>query len=221
MKKVSVSGYAVCEVIQEVEVEDNATEQEIMEKAEDEFKGLEEYRDDNCKTTGVGVSGNAIIHDISDGEVNFTDSYNELVPAPTIMDDTKDDIKTKYKSIEEAKEYFPIDSWKKQYPGRQYPTTPETTTLGQAIKWNRDYILKLVYLVQKEYKDYPEGWYCQICIDNESHNIYETSFMKQGTDIKVFCKKATEIMTLYTEQLEHITDKDVEKQIDNVLDKLH
>ena len=56
MKKVSVSGYAVCEVIQKVEVEDNATEQEIREKAEEEFKGLEEYSDGS-----VGVSGNATI----------------------------------------------------------------------------------------------------------------------------------------------------------------
>mgnify|MGYP000915920333 CR=1 FL=1 len=215
MKKVSVSGHAVCEVIQEVEVEDNATEQEIKEKAEEEFKGLEEYGDNS-----VGVSGNATIHDISDGEVNFTQNYNELVPAPIILEDADFGIKTKYKS-KEAREHFYIDSWKKQYPGRQYPTSPECETLGQAIKWNRDYILKLVHLVQKEYKDYSAGWYCQICIDHKNHNIYRTSFMKQGTDIKVFYKKATEIMKLYTEQLEHITDENVEKQIDHVLDKLH
>ena len=47
MKKVSVSGYAVCEVIQEVEVEDNATAQEIREKAEEEFKGLEDQMQKN------------------------------------------------------------------------------------------------------------------------------------------------------------------------------
>jgi hypothetical protein len=215
MKKVSVSGYAVCEVIQKVEVEDNATEQEIREKAEEEFKGLEEYSDGS-----VGVSGNATIHDISDGEVNFTQSYNELVPAPIILEDTDFGIKTKYKS-KEAREHFYIDSWKKQYPGRQYPTSPETATLGQAIKWNRDYILKLVHLVQKEYKDYPEEWYCQICIDNQNHDIYSTTFIKEGTDIKVFYKKATEIMKLYTEQLEHITDENVEKQVDHILDELH
>lgn len=82
MKKAYVSGYAVCEVIQEVEVEDDATEQEIKEKAEEEFQELGEYGDNS-----VGVSGNATIHSISDGEVNFTESYNELVPAPAVIDD--------------------------------------------------------------------------------------------------------------------------------------
>lgn len=215
MKKVSVSGHAVCEVIQEVEVEDNATEQEIKEKAEEEFEGIGEYGDD-----GVGVSGNATIHLISDGEVNFTEGYNELVPAPIILDDADFGIKTKYKS-KEAREYLPIDNYKEQYPGRQYPTTSETATLGQAIKWNRDYILQLVHVIIDEYKDYEAGWSCQICIDNQSHDIYSTTFIKEGTDIKVFYKKATEIMKLYTEQLEHITDENVEKQIDHILDELH
>ncbi|MBV4418284.1 hypothetical protein KM800_02910 [Clostridium tyrobutyricum] len=215
MKKVSVSGYAVCEVIQEVEVEDNATAQKIREKAEEEFEGLGEYGDDS-----VSVSGNAKIHSISDGEVNFKESYNELVPAPTIMDDTQDNIRTKYKSIEEAQEYLLIDNYKEQYPGRQYQTSSETATLRQAIKWNRDYILNLVHTVINEYKNYESGWYCKICIDNESHNIYRTSFMKSGSDIKVTYKKATEIMTLYTEQLKNITDDKIERQIDRILDTL-
>lgn len=215
MKKVSVSGHTVCEVIQEVEVEDNATEQEIKEKAEEEFMGLGEYGDD-----GVGVSGNATIHSISDGEVNFTESCNELVPAPTILDDADFDIKTKYKS-KEAREHFYLDSWKKLYPGRQYPTSPEYETLSQAIKYNRDYILQLVNVIKGEYKDYPAGWHCQICIDHKNNNIYETSFMKEGTDIKVFYKKATEIITLHTEDLKDITDKNIQKQIDHVLDGLH
>lgn len=215
MKKVSVSGYVVCEVTQEVEVKDDATEQEIKDQAAREFKGLEEYSDDNHKTTSIGVIGNATIC-ATDEEVNFTDSYNELVPAPMIMDD----INTKYKSIEEAKEYFPVNNYKEQYPGMQYPTTSKTATLRQAIKWNKDYILQLVHTAINEYKNYEEGWYCKICIDNESHDIYRTSFMKNGTDIKIAYNKATEIMTLYTEQLKHITDEKIERQIERILNTL-
>jgi DNA integrity scanning protein DisA with diadenylate cyclase activity len=44
--------------------------------------------------------------------------------------------------------------------------------------------------------------------------------MKNGTDIKVAYKKATEIITLYTEQLKHITNEEIERQINRILNTL-
>mgnify|MGYP000992880115 CR=1 FL=1 len=217
MKKVSVSGYVVCEVTQEVEVKDDASEQEIKEQAAREFEGLEEYSDNNDGVTSIGVLSNATIYP-TDEEVNFTENYNELVPAPTVY--YYDEDETKYKTKEEIFEYFSVNAYKEKYPGQQYPTSPQTSTLKQAIKWNRDYILNLVHTVASEYKDYETGWYCKICIDNESHDIYSTSFIKNGTDIKVAYNKATEIMTLYTEQLKHITDEEIERQINRILNTL-
>jgi hypothetical protein len=196
----------------EVEAQDDATEQEIKEQAAREFEGIAEN-----EPTGIEVEGDAEIH-LSSEEVNFTENYNELVPAPTVY--YCDEGETKYKTKEEAFEYFSVNAYKEKYPGTQYPTSSKTATLKQAIKWNRDYILNLVHTVASEYKDYEAGWYCKICIDNESHNIYSTSFMKNGTDIKVAYKKATEIITLYTEQLKHITNEEIERQINRILNTL-